>query len=94
MFTVEYGSAVKKDLKKLPKNILTKIEQAFSIIASDPYKSGEKLSGGLAGFFSFHFKITKIEYRIIYEILPNNQIIFILIIGTRENMYDKLKRRV
>jgi len=94
MFTVSYGTAVKKDLKKLSRKVLKEVDGAFSKIAEDPYSSGERLIGSLSAFYSYHMRVSKVDYRIIYEILPSDQIVLVLIIDTRENMYDKLRRRV
>jgi len=46
------------------------------------------------GLESYHFKSGTVEYRIIYEIYQNEHIVIVLLIGKRENLYSKLKRRV
>jgi len=35
-----------------------------------------------------------VEYRIIYEIYEHENIAIVLLIGKRENLYSKLKRRI
>ncbi len=93
MFSIAYGSAVKKDLKKLDREVLISVEDAFQKLSKDPHV-GEKLHGGFSEYFSYHFKVKKIEYRIIYEIEDQELFVYIVMVGSRENVYNKLKRRV
>ena len=90
----EYHPRIKNDLKGLDKPVKKDIED-FHIekILKDPYAS-EKLYGNLEGFFSYHFTKTRIEYRIAYAVEEEKKIVYILMIGKRENFYDVLKRRV
>lgn len=93
MYEIYFGSAVKKDLKKLPKNIQNKVDAVFALLSSNP-KSGEGLGGEFLGFYSYHFKEQKTEYRIIYSIKDELLIVLIILVGTRENIYKQLKRRI
>lgn len=94
MYKDEYHPQVKKDLKALDHAAVRKIQSEYlDIILKDPLKY-ERLSGNLSGIYSYHFKITKTEYRICYIINEVEKIVTILMIGKRENFYDILKRRV
>ena len=93
MVTIEYGSAVKKDLRKLEISVLRVIEKIFLRLSNDPYL-GERLQGELSKYFAYHFKVKQTEYRIIYEFIGNEVVVYIIMIGSRENLYKNLKRRL
>jgi mRNA-degrading endonuclease RelE of RelBE toxin-antitoxin system len=90
-YILELSPAAKRDIKRLPLYVQKKI--AFNhlpIIQKDPIVSGTPLTGTLKGERSYHFG-RKPEYRIIFYIEDN--IITVTIIGTRENVYKRAKRR-
>ncbi|MEW6607008.1 MAG: type II toxin-antitoxin system mRNA interferase toxin, RelE/StbE family [bacterium] len=94
MYHIEISSSVKKDLKKLSFEVREKIiNEILPFLALDPYE-GEILQGEFRRFWRFKFKHKKTEYRIVYEIFEEELIVLLIIIGTRENFYKKLKRRV
>lgn len=93
MYKIEISSAVKKDIKNLPKNIQKKIDDAFALLSSNP-QVGVGLSGEFNDYFSYHFKVSKVEYRIIYKIYESELVVLVVLVGTRENIYKQLKRRV
>ena len=43
---------------------------------------------------SYHFQKNGTQYRIAYEVLEDNKIIFHYMVATRENFYKKLENRV
>lgn len=90
-YTLELAPAARRDLKKLPLSIQKDIIfKHLPEIESDPYKKGSPLAGTLRGERSYHFG-RKPEYRIIYFV--ENRRIIVTIIGTRENIYKRAKRR-
>lgn len=92
MFKVFITSSARKSAKKLP--IETR-EEAVKLcenyIANHPFDA-EKLHGPLSECRSFHFKLNNIHYRIAYRILTEEQRIDVVLIGTRENFYQRLRR--
>jgi mRNA-degrading endonuclease RelE of RelBE toxin-antitoxin system len=60
------------------------------VIARDPVSAGRPLSGSLYGQRSYHFG-RRPEYRIIY--LVDGNVITVVLIGTREGIYKKAKKR-
>jgi len=56
--------------------------------------SAEKLIGDLSGIYSYHFKKGNAQYRISYTIDKTEKIVYILMIGKRENFYQILRRRL
>ncbi len=93
MYEIYFGTAVRKDLKNLSKNIQNKVEEIFILLSKNPL-IGDSLKGEFLGFFSYHFKTQNTEYRIIYDIKDKELIVLIVLVGTRENIYKQLKRRL
>ena len=94
MFKIKTVKAVKKDMKKLSNEILKEIKEFhFKNIRENPFKSQE-LGYSFKGLYSYHFSFKKIAYRIIYEVFEMDELIVIIMIGSRESFYAKLKRRL
>ena len=90
----EYHPRVKSDLKKLDKGVVREIYDIhLDNILHEPYR-GEKLHGDLEGVSSYHFRKNKVDYRIAYSIEEDKKIVYIVMIGKRENFYEILKRRL
>ncbi len=90
-YKLELSPAAKKDLSRLPpptqKDIVFK---HLPELARDPFSKITPLIGTLKGERSYHFG-RKPEYRIIFY--PVNNLITVTIIGTREGIYKRAKRR-
>lgn len=82
-----------RDLKKLDPPVRKFIYNSFCEIATSPYNS-EKLSGPFRDLRSFHCKYKAVEYRVIYSINEEGQLIIIALVGTRENIYKELAKRL
>lgn len=94
MFKDEYHPRVKNDLKQLDKTVRSEIISVLiPKILNDPFK-GDSLSGDLTGIYSYHFRKNRADYRICYLVDPDENIVFVLMIGKRENFYKLLKRRL
>lgn len=90
----EYHPKVKGDLKKLDKGVVKEIYDIhLENILYEPYR-GEKLHGDLEGVLSYHFRKNKVDYRIAYSVEEDKKIIYIVMVGKRENFYEVLKRRL
>ena len=63
-------------------------------ILDDPHQAGEPLSGSLEGVSSYHFRKNKVEYRIAFAVNEKAKIVYIIMVGKRENFYEILKRRL
>lgn len=82
-YEVEFRHSVKKDLKKIPPHIISIIFSAIEELAQDPYPSGvAKLTDTES-----YYRIRIGDYRVIYEILMNEQKIIISYIRHRKNAY-------
>lgn len=94
MYRIEAVRAVKKDIRKLPNAVADLLETShFPALKRDPHV-GEALHQDLKGLWSYHFVHAGTQYRIIYEIDDAAQVVYILLIGPRENLYERLRRRV
>ncbi|MFZ3048732.1 MAG: type II toxin-antitoxin system RelE/ParE family toxin [Desulfatirhabdiaceae bacterium] len=90
-FRLLISPAALRDLKKLPIDVQNKIVyEHLPAIERDPMGVGRPLYGALKGELSYHFG-RKPEYRLIYYV--ENEIITITIIGSRENLYKRAKKR-
>jgi mRNA-degrading endonuclease RelE of RelBE toxin-antitoxin system len=90
-YQLELSPGAKRDLKRLPHHIQKEIVlRHLPEIVKDPLSTSEPLLGTLKGERSYHFG-RKPEYRIIFY--PENNLITVTIIGTREGIYKRAKRR-
>lgn len=90
-FTLELSPAAGRDLEKLPRAVQEKIvREHLPKIEEDPLSESEPLFGTLKGERSYHFG-RRPEYRIIF--FTEENVITVTIIGTREGVYRRAKRR-
>jgi mRNA-degrading endonuclease RelE of RelBE toxin-antitoxin system len=90
-YELELSTGAMRDLKSLPLTIQKDIAVThLSVIKKSPYLAGKPLAGTLHKERSYHFG-RKPEYRIIYFIEEN--VITVTLIGSREGIYKKAKRR-
>lgn len=91
---VLFSPSARKYLKKLKDKVLLqslfgKIEQ----IADNPYEVGEPKTGDLAGIYGVDVKYRGGNYEIAYTMRENadGKLVIIIMVGTREQFYEKLK---
>ena len=93
-YTVKFASAVKSDVRKLDKQLQRIIkEEHLANIERDPFEAIPLLYE-FKGLWSYHFNYKGTQYRIIYEIYPEARIALVIMIGSREGLYEALRRRV
>lgn len=92
MFNGQFHPSFKKDVKSLDHPVQRELSKMIDTILENP-EIGEALSMDLLGVYSYHFKFSRVEYRIAYTILDAENVFF-LMVGVRENFYEVLKRRV
>ncbi len=87
-YRVEWHEHIDDDLQKLSKDISKKIIKRVAIyLAKDPINLGETLTGQFAGQRRYRFG----DYRIIYVLDIEAQIMKVLTVGHRKDIY-KTKR--
>jgi len=93
-FSIFYTSASKKDLKKLSKEIIEIIIKNHLPVLLNSHYNNERLSNPFKNCWKYAFPYKGTEYRIIYQVFNKELKILIILIGSRENLYKKLKRRI
>ncbi len=94
MFELKAIRAVKKDLKSLHPKLAEEIKSYyFKKIRESPHQSFE-LGYSFKGLRSYHFNFEGTSYRIVYEVFEKDKLVVVILIGTRENFYERLKRRL
>ena len=94
VFAELFHPKFKSDLKKIDKSVAKEIKERYlDIIVQNPMVF-ERLKGKLSHLYSYHFQKNTIQYRIAYEVLEEDKIIFHYMVATRENFYKKLENRV
>ena len=79
--------------KRFNQRLQQKIKKESEKMSEDPYIYGE-LKGPLKCIRSFHFDYSNTQYRIAYRILESKKEIEILLVKSRETIYQLLKRIV
>jgi len=95
MYEIRFSSAAEKYFKKLNEK---KLKDAYRIamqkIQQNPY-SGQRKQGDLNGIYGYDVRYMGINYEIAYVIYEENeQLIVVLLAGTRDNFYEELKRYI
>jgi mRNA-degrading endonuclease RelE of RelBE toxin-antitoxin system len=91
LYQLELSPAAQRDLKSLPQTIQREIVfNHLPVIREQPYHAGKPLAGALHKERSYHFG-RRPEHRIIYFI--EGPMITVTVIGSREGIYKKAKRR-
>jgi len=94
MYTAKFATAVKKDVRKLDKQLQRIIkEEHVNSIEKDPFKAVPLLYE-FKGLWSYHFNYKGTQYRIIYEIYPEHHIVLVIMVGSRAKVYEVLRRRL
>ena len=93
LYTILYRSAIKKDIKRLEKSVSKTIKDIIlKEIAVDPYQGKQLKAKNL--IYSWKIRLMKTDYRIAYQINRELREIVILMVGTRENFYKELEKRI
>ena len=93
-FADAFHPKFKSDLKKIDKSAAKEIkEKHLDIILNNPM-GNEPLKGKLSHIRSYHFQKNSTQYRIAYEVLEDEEVLFHYMVATRENFYKKLENRI
>ena len=93
MYSVSLEKSAQKDFRKLETPLKDKVIESLKTVSSNP-SSGEPLKGGLSVYRSYHFSYKGKQYRVAYVVYPNLNAVVAIMIGPRENFYERLKARV
>jgi len=93
-YTVKFARVVKSDVRKLDKQLQRTIKKEhLTSIEKDPFNAVPLLYE-FKGLWSYHFSYKGTQYRIIYEIYPEDKIVLVIMIRSRERLYEALRRRI
>jgi len=93
MYEVRLFPPAAKFINKMKdKHLKSLFLSALNDISEDPY-IGDAKTGDLEGLYGYDIYYNKTNYEIAYNIaeMPD-QIVIVILAGTRENFYDQLKR--
>jgi len=90
-YEIEMARASHRIYKKYDEPLKEKIKEESRKIATSPY-SAKHLSPPLTGIYSHSFHYKNSEYRIAYRVNEDKHSIEIVLVKSRENFYDVLKR--
>ncbi len=93
MYTVIIPNSVKRDIKKLDKPVINKVLDLLKTLAENPHR-GTLLSGAFSDLFKLELRQQGINYRIAYSINQNRVEVYVFHVGSRENFYNELRRRI
>lgn len=95
MYEVRFLPQAEKYFKKIKdKSLMAAFHQALQAISKDPYAGHEK-KGDLAGIYGWDVYYARTNYEIAYRVYEENeQLVIIILAGTRENFYEQLKRYI
>ncbi len=90
-YSIVMAPSAYKKYKKYDPNLQQKIKEEARNIANTPY-SFRQLAPPLNTIRAYSFHYQKVEYRIAYRINSRQFQIEIVLVKTRENFYDILKK--
>lgn len=82
-YQIKWTNSAKKELKKLDKKVIPRLIDAIDELAKNPYPQGVKKIVNSEN----NYRIRVGDYRIIYQVISNTLIIYIVKVGSRQNIY-------
>ena len=90
VYQVELDDAAERDFDKLTTKAKGQIAKLIDTLVTDPRTGNVR---ELVGFKGLYRKRTG-DYRVIYKIEDAVLIVLVIAVGTRKEIYEKLKRRI
>jgi mRNA-degrading endonuclease RelE of RelBE toxin-antitoxin system len=93
-YSVELTTGTVKDLKaKACKPHLKEIFEEIRVLETEPL-AGDLLEGSLVKVRSLHFSLKGSgQWRVAYYVMTEEKVCIVLLVGTRENFYEKANSR-
>ena len=93
MYEIKYSKPAERYLKKIKdKRLIAEFKTAIDKLKADPYVGTQKV-GDLRGIYGYDVKYGNVNYELAYRIYDeNDQLVVVILVGTRENFYEELKR--
>jgi len=95
MYEVRFAKPAERYFKRVKdKQLLAAFKNAIGLLKIDPYIGVQK-TGDLRGIYGFDVRYSGVNYELAYRVYEENQkLVVVILAGTRENFYEKLKRLV
>jgi len=94
MYELVIPRSVEKDIRKLPQQLQKIIANDYlESIKSEPHQ-GKFLRGKSSGLRKYAFSYKGTQYRIVYKISETAKSAILIMVGSRENFYERLERRI
>ena len=85
-YTLEVTNSARREIRKLPKDILMQIKKSFEKLAFEPRPSNVKK---LKGIKAEVYRVRVENYRIVYEIRDKKLVIIVIAVAHRKDIYSK-----
>jgi addiction module RelE/StbE family toxin len=93
-YTLQIPNSVKRDVKRLDKSVQRSLRDThFPRLKADP-RAGEPLRGDLRDLYAYHFAHQGRQYRIAYHLDDLEEEVLLVMVGTRGEFYEALRRRL
>ncbi len=92
-YNILIPNSVKSDIKSLDKKVQKQVIDLLKQIANHGYE-GQRLSGQYRALYKANFNNAGVQYRLVYYVEKKDIVICLVMVGTRENFYLKLKKRL
>lgn len=89
-YTIIVTKSAAKTLKKYSTDLRNKLKQEITKLKSNPHQH-KRLKGEFKQYYSVKTIFKRTHYRIIFSIEEKQRIVIILVVGSRENLYNSLK---
>lgn len=86
MYELKYSKQAMKYIKKQDKPTKKRIQKALVTLAEDPYQRATLDISSLQGIDSA-FRLRIGDFRIVYEVINNELIIYVIAVGSRGDIY-------
>ena len=84
-YRIEWKRSAIKELKALPKEVVSMISQAVGELSMNPYPHGvKKLSGS-----EHTYRIRQGSYRVVFTVTKATSVVGVVRIGHRKDVYDR-----
>ena len=84
-YKIEWKHSAARELRKLPREAVSRILQAVEELSADPYPTGvRKLVGS-----EQTYRIRVGDYRVVYSVFSSTLIIQIIRVGHRKDVYNR-----
>ena len=90
MYTLTIASAAERLFRKLPREVKARLIKDAQVLKTEPMK-GEPLKSKHRTFRSLHLAFKGTQYRIIYQVFTEAQMVTIRLAAPRENIYRRLE---